>query len=88
MIESGQSVGKSSSYSGRDSTFLWTPNTPHGDTGAMVDLGPLTDDYVNTEAIKINTHGRVVGRRSPYGSRAVESVSLDARYAQRSRMAP
>ena len=46
---SGQVVGKSSSENAHRA-FLWTPDTPNGETGAMVDLGSLGGAYDRSEA--------------------------------------
>jgi probable HAF family extracellular repeat protein len=43
--------------------FLWTPDTPNGSSGAMVDLGALPDTTW-TQAFGINSHGQVVGSSS------------------------
>jgi probable HAF family extracellular repeat protein len=50
----GQVVGESDS-----APFLWTPTTPHGTTGTMIDLGSL--DFPNGAALAINSVGQVVG---------------------------
>jgi probable HAF family extracellular repeat protein len=53
----GQVVG--ASYTGTTDAFLWTPSTPNGTSGTMIDLGSLGSGY--TVAYAINTAGQVVG---------------------------
>lgn len=44
--------------------FLWTPSTPNGTTGTMVDLGTLPGD-LNSRGTGINDSGVVVGTSLP-----------------------
>jgi probable HAF family extracellular repeat protein len=57
---SGQVVGKSSSENA-NRAFLWTPDSPNGETGSMVDLGSLGGAYDGGEGMDINDRGQVVG---------------------------
>jgi probable HAF family extracellular repeat protein len=43
-------------------TFLWTPDTPNGTTGSIVDLGDLPGGDDLSQGFSINSHGQVVGR--------------------------
>jgi probable HAF family extracellular repeat protein len=52
----GQIVGKS-----HVKAFLWTPTSPNGNTGSMVDLGDLPGGFVYSYASDINSRGQVVG---------------------------
>jgi probable HAF family extracellular repeat protein len=59
----GQVVGESYTTHGIDA-FLWTPSTPHGTTGTMIDLGSLEGASNSTnpsDAYAINSVGQVVG---------------------------
>jgi probable HAF family extracellular repeat protein len=57
----GQVVGQS--YTGPAThAFLWTPSTPNGTSGAMIDLGSLAGGSGYSQAYAINTAGQVVGR--------------------------
>jgi probable HAF family extracellular repeat protein len=56
----GQVVGQSSSSMGYNA-FLWSPTTPNGTTGSMVDLGALPDEFSVSVANDINAQGYVVG---------------------------
>jgi len=58
MNDVGQVVGGSASATGFHA-FLWTPGTPNGTTGAMVDLGTLGG--ASSWATGINDAGTVVG---------------------------
>jgi probable HAF family extracellular repeat protein len=60
----GQIVGQSHvgiPSSPRPKAFLWTPTTPNGNTGSMVDLGDLPGGSVYSYASDINSRGQVVG---------------------------
>jgi probable HAF family extracellular repeat protein len=65
----GQVVG--ASYTGTTDAFLWTPSTPNGTSGTMIDLGSLGG---NTVACGINTAGQVVG--SSYTSSGLQHPFL------------
>jgi probable HAF family extracellular repeat protein len=56
----GQVVGQSSSSMGHNA-FLWSPTTPNGTTGSMVDLGALPDEFSVSVAHDIDAQGQVVG---------------------------
>jgi probable HAF family extracellular repeat protein len=55
----GQVVGGSDSKDGFRA-FLWTPSTPNGTSGTMVNLGTLPGD-IQSFALDINASGQVVG---------------------------
>jgi probable HAF family extracellular repeat protein len=57
---SGQVVGQSSSENAHRA-FLWSPDTPNGATGAMVDLGSLGGEYDRSVGVDINDRGQVAG---------------------------
>jgi probable HAF family extracellular repeat protein len=59
----GQVVGSSDMRSGPPHAFLWTPTTPNGTTGTMVDLNTLISaSKVTLEgASGINDQGQIVG---------------------------
>lgn len=56
----GQVVGKSSSND-NSRAFLWTPDAANGQTGTMVDLGALSEEYDGAEGEAINARGQVAG---------------------------
>jgi probable HAF family extracellular repeat protein len=59
----GQVVGESHTPHGTYA-FLWTPTTPHGTTGTMIDLGSLEGTYFAgdaSNAYAINSMGQIVG---------------------------
>jgi probable HAF family extracellular repeat protein len=56
----GQVVGSSTSSSGVEEAFLWTPATPNGTSGTMTDLGTLPG-LSYSQARGINSAGTVVG---------------------------
>jgi probable HAF family extracellular repeat protein len=56
----GQVVGEVSTDAG-PRAFLWSPTSPNGTTGSMVDLGALPDEIRHSVANDINSHGHVVG---------------------------
>jgi probable HAF family extracellular repeat protein len=59
----GQVTGQSTAtVAGR--AFLWTPTTPNGTSGAMIDLGELPGGQNYSRGNDINSHGQVVGRSS------------------------
>lgn len=60
----GQVVGASEGPPKGEHAFLWTPTTPNGTTGAMVDLGDLPGGDVSSRANAINSYGQVVGQGS------------------------
>jgi probable HAF family extracellular repeat protein len=60
----GQVVGEVSSATGHHA-FLWSPTTPNGTTGSMVDLGALPGEFSISAAHDINSHGQVVGDSGP-----------------------
>jgi probable HAF family extracellular repeat protein len=55
----GQVVGTSDVNNSDSHAFLWTPTTPHGTTGTMIDLGTLGSG--DSAAYSINSAGQVVG---------------------------
>ncbi len=57
----GQVVGGGSVSSFDGHAFLWTPDTPNGRTGSMVDLGDFPGGANNSIAWGINSQGQVVG---------------------------
>jgi len=68
--ESGQVAGLS--YVTGDATqhaFLWTPTTPNGVSGAMIDLGTLGGTY-SSYAYGVNASGQVVGGSFTTGNAA------------------
>jgi probable HAF family extracellular repeat protein len=56
----GQVVGEGSTAAG-NRAFLWSPSTPNGTTGSMVNLGALPGEGLHSAANDINIHGQVVG---------------------------
>ncbi len=56
----GQVVGVSHTDFGQHA-FLWTPTTPNGMTGVMIDLGTLPGTSGASQAVAINAAGAVVG---------------------------
>jgi probable HAF family extracellular repeat protein len=56
----GQVVGEGSTATGNHA-FLWTPVSPNGTSGSMVDLGTLPGGFDRSIAHDINSHGQVVG---------------------------
>jgi probable HAF family extracellular repeat protein len=56
----GQVVGISHTDSGQHA-FLWTPMTPNGSTGSMIDLGNLPGASGISQAVALNEAGAVVG---------------------------
>jgi probable HAF family extracellular repeat protein len=66
--DDGQVVGLS--RNGNDSFyegFLWTPSSPNGSTGAMIDLGSFTSNPGSSNAVAINKQGWVTGQASNLG---------------------
>jgi probable HAF family extracellular repeat protein len=63
----GQVVGESLTNAG-PRAFLWSPSTPNGTTGSMVDLGALPGQFEFSAAEDINAHGLVVGESGPSGN--------------------
>lgn len=57
---SGKVVGSSESTTGTRA-FLWTPTTPNGSTGTMINLGDLAGGTDKSEAFAVNTSGQVIG---------------------------
>lgn len=58
----GQVAGGSQRTTGVGHAFLWTPNTPNGTTGTMIDLGTLSGNSADfSDARGINAAGQVVG---------------------------
>ncbi len=57
----GQVVGNSSSYTAGGHAFLWTPTSPNGSMGSMIDLGALPGGIDDSTAFGINSFGQVVG---------------------------
>jgi probable HAF family extracellular repeat protein len=57
----GQVVGESSATSDPLKPFLWTPTTPNGIAGTMVDLGDLPGGMTRGTATSINSSGQVTG---------------------------
>jgi probable HAF family extracellular repeat protein len=62
----GQVVGYSFATAGRRA-FLWTPGTPNGSTGSMLNLGTLSGDNLSS-AFGSNSSGYVVGESSINGN--------------------
>jgi probable HAF family extracellular repeat protein len=58
--DAGQVVGVSHTDFGQHA-FLWTPATPNGLIGAMIDLGTLPGTSGASQAVAINAAGAVVG---------------------------
>lgn len=56
----GQVVGTSTTSSGTQHAFLWTPSIANGATGAMIDLGSLTTSGTS-QANALNSAADVVG---------------------------
>jgi probable HAF family extracellular repeat protein len=59
----GQVVGFSR-ITGTEHAFLWTPNSPNGTTGSMIDLGDLPGGIDESQAFGINAQGQVAGNGS------------------------
>jgi probable HAF family extracellular repeat protein len=59
----GQVVGYSDMSSGPQHAFLWTPTTPNGTTGTMLDLNTLigSNAILLESATAINDQGQIVG---------------------------
>jgi probable HAF family extracellular repeat protein len=57
----GQIVG-TSTVGSTSHAFVWTPSTPNGVTGSMIDLGDLPGDQSGSKALAINSAGTVVGK--------------------------
>jgi probable HAF family extracellular repeat protein len=58
----GQVVGSSDMSNGPPHAFIWTPATPNGTSGTMVDLNTLIANRVTLEyASGINDQGQIVG---------------------------
>jgi probable HAF family extracellular repeat protein len=67
----GQVVGQSQAATG-PRAFLWSPSTPNGTAGSMVDLGDLTGGADRSIAWDINSAGQIVGQSATAsGSRAM-----------------
>ena len=63
MNSYGQVIGISNADPGRSHAFLWTPNSPNGTSGSMIDLGTLLPDFsplVPSSVIDINSYGQVI----------------------------
>jgi probable HAF family extracellular repeat protein len=60
----GQVVGESDTGSAGNHAFLWTPSTPNGTSGTMIDLGFMAGGSGDSEAEAINTARQVVGGTS------------------------
>jgi probable HAF family extracellular repeat protein len=59
---SGQVTGNSSTTGGTPtSAFLWTPTTPNGSGGTMIDLGSLAGPGGGSSGWDVNASGQVVG---------------------------
>jgi probable HAF family extracellular repeat protein len=63
ISNTGQIVGTAHLSSGADHGFLWTPTTPNGTVGSLVDINTLTGSNSVTleEATGINDQGQIVG---------------------------
>ena len=59
----GQVVGESNAATGLRA-FLWTPSSPNGAAGSMVDLGDLSGGTDSSSAAAMDSAGRVVGTSS------------------------
>jgi probable HAF family extracellular repeat protein len=59
--DSGQIVGLSDGTGINSHAFLWTPNTPNGSVGSMINLGDLPGGLDRSTAYGINRAGEVVG---------------------------
>jgi probable HAF family extracellular repeat protein len=57
----GQVAGGSTDYSLGELAFLWTPDPPISQTGAMVELGTAPNELESNGALGINDFGQVVG---------------------------
>jgi probable HAF family extracellular repeat protein len=64
--DAGQVTGWSYAATGQRA-FLWTPTTPNGSTGSMIDLGDLPGGADQSEATGINGLGHVVGYSASTG---------------------
>jgi probable HAF family extracellular repeat protein len=63
--DAGQVVGSSGNASSTTNhAFLWTPSTPNGTSGSMIDLGDLPGGGDTSNALAINSFGVVVGNSS------------------------
>ena len=56
----GQVVGESDTATGLRG-FLWTPTTPNGSSGSMINLGDLPGGTDLSQATAINSSGQVAG---------------------------
>jgi len=58
--DSGQVAGSSDAITGTRA-YLWTPTTPNGTTGSMIDLGDLPGGLDFSQGFGINNRGQVTG---------------------------
>lgn len=66
--DSGQVVGSSTTASGYEHGFLWTPTTPNGVSGSMQDLGTIGGTF--SQALRVNESGKVTGDSTIVGDAA------------------
>jgi probable HAF family extracellular repeat protein len=59
----GQITGRGAATTGTRA-FLWSPNSPNGSTGSMIDLGELPGGSNSSSGEAINSFGQVVGTSS------------------------
>ena len=60
----GQVVGESNKSTGLANAFLWSPTTPNGTNGSMIELGALPGGSGRSVAYGINSQGHIVGGSS------------------------
>jgi probable HAF family extracellular repeat protein len=65
-INASGTIAGASQVSGVNHGFLWTPTTPNGTTGSMIDIGSLGTNLF-TVPYGINDAGKVVGRAMDSG---------------------
>jgi probable HAF family extracellular repeat protein len=91
--DSGQIVGASwySSSTSATHAFLWSPATPNGASGTMIDLNSLVTGtgWVLTSAEAINDSGQIVGNGvDPHGSAAAFLLTPSTTATQPTAFAP
>jgi probable HAF family extracellular repeat protein len=74
--ESGQVTGTSATTGIPQHAFLWTPTTPNGASGSMIDLGTLGGTNYS-EGRGINAGGQVTGEANTTGDTATHAFLYD-----------